>query len=58
MTRGVLVPVQMEILFFGEFFRLSFGIFFRVSVSGVEAGRKEGKEVRKVQKRRQTSGTS
>ena len=42
----------------GEFFRLSFGNFFRVSVSGVEAGRKEGKEVRKVQKRRQRSGTS
>ena len=29
-------------IFLGFFFRLSFGIFFRISVSGVEAGRKEG----------------
>ena len=40
------MPVQMGILFFGGIFSASV-LKFRVSVSGVEAGRKEGRKERK-----------
>ena len=35
------------------FFRLSFGIFFRISVSGVEAGRKEGRKAGRKEGRKE-----
>ena len=45
MTRGGFgASSDGDPIFFENFFRLSFGNFFRVSVSGVEAGRKEGRQ--------------